>query len=284
MERRKGIRSLIPDGTLAQRETEGVQEVPVEMLAPSPFQPRVQMEEEELEGLVESVRAHGILQPLVARRRLGKLELIAGERRLEAARRAGLERVPVVVREATDREMLELALVENLQREDINPMEEAGAYHRLIQEFGLTQEQVAERVGKSRSSVANSLRLLQLPREIQESLRRGEIEAGHGKILAGLEVPREALRIWRKVVKRGLSVRATAREAAKLTRSVPRGTFLGEPKTRPTLDPNLEDLQQRLRMKLQTQVKIRPTGRGGVIEVPYVDEHDLERVCYNILR
>ena len=203
MERRRGIRSLIPTGTLTQSE-EMIQEVPVDQLSRSPFQPRVQAGEEGMAELVESVKTHGILQPLVARRVGGELQLIAGERRLEAAKRAGLATVPVVVREATDREMLELALVENLQREDINPMDAAEAYRRLMTEFQLTQEQVAERVGKSRSGVANTIRLLGLPSAIRESVRRGEIDEGHGKVLAGLGEERLALRLWRRVVRRGL--------------------------------------------------------------------------------
>lgn len=278
MQKHKGLRSLIPAGTLSGPE-ETIQEVPVERLSPSPFQPRRQAGEAGLEDLVTSVTTHGILQPLVARRRGGELELIAGERRLEAAKRAGMATVPVLVREATDREMLELALVENLQREDINPMDAAEAYRRLMTEFGLTQEQVAERVGKSRSGVANTIRLLGLPSAIRESLRRGEIDEGHGKVLAGLGEERLALRLWRRVVRRGMSVRDTEAAAAKLMgRAVPRGT-----RALVLLDPNLEDLQDRLTRRLGGRVRLRPKGRGGTIEVQYADLDDLDRVCAEIL-
>jgi len=278
LERRRGIRSLIPTGTLTQSE-ETIQEVPVDQLSRSPFQPRVQAGEEGMAELVESVKTHGILQPLVARRVAGELQLIAGERRLEAARRAGLERVPVVVREATDREMLELALVENLQREDINPMEAAEAYRRLMTEFGLTQEQVAERVGKSRPGVANALRLLNLAEAIQGSLRRGEIGEGHGKVLAGIKEERLALRLWRRVVRRGLSVRETEEAAAKLIgRGVPRGTRAGQ-----ALDPNLEDVQERLTRKLGAKVRLKMRGRGGLVEIPFADIEDLDRVFSEIM-
>ena len=278
MERRRGIRSLIPTGTLTQSE-ETIQEVPVDQLSRSPFQPRVQAGEEGMAELVESVKTHGILQPLVARRVAGELQLIAGERRLEAARKAGLERVPVVVREATDREMLELALVENLQREDINPMEAAEAYRRLMTEFGLTQEQVAERVGKSRPGVANALRLLNLAEAIQGSLRRGEIGEGHGKVLAGIKEERLALRLWRRVVRRGLSVRETEEAAAKLIgRGVPRGTRAGQ-----ALDPNLEDVQERLTRKLGAKVRLKMRGRGGLVEIPFADIEDLDRVFSEIM-
>jgi len=286
LERKKGLRSLIPDGTVsggAEGEREVV-EVGVEELRPSPFQPRRRVGEEGMEELVESVKAHGILQPLVARWSEGRLELIAGERRLEAAKRAGMEKVPVVVREASDREALELALVENLQREDINPMEAAMAYRRLMDEFGMTQAQVAERVGKSRPAVANALRLLRLPLAIQESLRNGHIDEGHAKVLAGIEDRKAAVRLWRRIVRHGLSVRATEEAAAKLQgREVPRGTLLGLPKSAP-LDPNLQDLQERLTMKLGARVRIRPRGEGGYIEIPYADANDLDRIFWDIVR
>jgi ParB family chromosome partitioning protein len=261
--------------------TEGlIQEVPVEDLSPSPFQPRTEMEEESLSELVESIRTHGILQPLVARRNGPALELIAGERRLQAARRAGLQRVPVVVREASDQEMLELALVENLQREDINPMEAAEAYRRLTQEFSLTQEQVAERVGKSRPAVANSLRLLKLPEPVRESLRQGEIDEGHGKVLAGLRDERVILRLWRRVVRRNMSVRNTADAAAKLAkRRVPRGTS----HPREALDPNLQDLQDQLTSKLGARIRLKRRGEGGIIEIPYADAEDLDRVFWALM-
>ncbi len=280
MERRRGIRSLIPTGTLTEPH-EWIQEVPVEQVQPSPFQPRTQVNEEALLELVESVRTHGILQPLVVRRVGNEYQLIAGERRLRAAKQAGLERVPVVVREASEREMLELALVENLQREDINPMEAAEAYRRLMSEFELTQEQVAERVGKSRSSVANLLRLLNLPEPIRLSLRQGQIDEGHGKVLAGLPSERLALRLWRRVVRRGLSVRETEAAAAKLTgRDVPRGTSRGE---RP-LDPNLRELQDRLTQRLGSKTRLRPQANGGgVIEIQYSDEEDLDRIFWAIM-
>ena len=280
MERRRGLRSLIPTGTLSEGPEETIQEVAVERLSPSPFQPRRKAQEEGLAELVESVKTHGILQPLVARRKAGQLELIAGERRLEAAKRAGLKQVPVVLREATDREMLELALVENLQREDISPMDAAEAYRRLMQEFELTQEQVAERVGKSRSAVANSLRLLSLPEQIRESLRSGMIDEGHGKVLAGIPQEKLALRLWRRVVRKGLSVRATEEAAAKLMgRNVPRGTMAG-----PALDPNMQDVQDRMGRALSAKVRLKPKAKGGMIEIQYADDEDLDRIFSKIVQ
>ncbi len=253
-----------------------IQEVPVDQLSPSPFQPRARINEETLEGLVESVKTHGILQPLVARRAGSEFQLIVGERRLQAARRAGLGKVPVILREATDREMLELALVENLQREDINAVEAAEGYRRLMDEFELTQEELGERVGKSRSAVANTLRLLRLPEVVQDSLRRGEIDEGHGKALAGLEQERVVLRLWRRVVRRGLSVRETEAAAAKLAgRGVPRGTRSAGP----ALDPNLSALQDQLTEKLGARARLKPRARGGgIIEIEYADPEDLDRI------
>jgi ParB family chromosome partitioning protein len=273
------LRSLIPTGTLSQSEGL-IQEVPLEHLSPSPFQPRAEVEDQSLEELVESVKVHGILQPLVARRDGAALQLIAGERRLQAAKLAGLHRVPVVIRQATDQEMLELALVENLQREDINPMEAADAYRRLMTEFGLTQEQVAGRVGKSRPAVANSIRLLNLPEPIRESLRRAEIDEGHGKVLAGIPDGRTVLRLWRRVVRRGMSVKQTAAAAAKLLgRDVPRGTSPAAE----VLDPNLQELQDRLTAKLGARVRLRARGSAGTIEIPYADAEDLDRVFSAIM-
>lgn len=283
MERRRGIRSLIPTGTLSEQPEETVQQVPVERLACNPFQPRKEFREEVLANLAESVREHGILQPLVARRQGERLELIAGERRLEAAKRAGLQHVPVILREATNQEMLELALVENLQREDINSVEEAEAYRRLTSEFGLTQEQVAERVGKSRPAVANSLRLLSLPHPVLESLRRREINAGHGKALLGIGTPDAVTRAWRRVVRKQLSVRQTEALVARLmARDVPRGTLRAEKQAEAALDPNLRDLQEQLTARLSARVRVRPNpgSYGGSIEIAYADDEDLDRIFW----
>ena len=274
---------MIPTGMLSELEG-AIEEVPVDQVAPNRFQPRKQAQEEGLAELVDSIRTHGILQPLVVRRRGSGLELIAGERRLEAAKRAGLQRVPVVVRQASDREMVELALVENLQREDINPMDAAEAYARLVKEFGLTQEQVAERVGKSRSAVANTIRLLSLPSTMQESIRQGKLEEGHGKILAGVADDRVRLRLFRRIVRRGISVKETASLAAKLVGgSVPRGTILGGPKF-PHLDPNLQALQDQMQDRLSAQVRIRPKGKGGTVEIGYADEIELDRIYWEVMR
>ena len=276
---------MIPTGTLNESE-ELIQEVPIAELAPSPYQPRRKVDEESLAELAESIKAHGILQPLILRRSGKGYQIIAGERRLRAAIMAGLTRVPVVIREAGDQEMLELALVENLQREDINAMEAAEAYHRLIDEFGLNQEQVSARVGKSRSAVANTLRLLSLPMCVQNSLREGAIEEGHGKILASIGDHRLLMSLWRRIVRRGLSVKATADIAAKVLGrgDVPRGTILGRPNIS-SLDPNLANVQDRMREHLgaDTRIRPKPRGSGGVVEIHYSDWEDLDRIYQRIM-
>ena len=258
-----------------------IQEVAVERLLPNRYQPRTKTDEDSLRELVESVKTHGILQPLVVRRRGHQLELIAGERRLEAAKRAGLERVPVVMRDASDQEMLELALVENLQREDINPLDAAEAYARLSAEFKMTQEQIAERVGKSRSAVANSLRLLNLPAMMQECIRQGRLEEGHGKILAGIDDEKTRYRLFRSILRRNLSVRDASIAAEKLISERPARWPAG---VGIELDPNIKDLEDQLRRALDAQVKIKSKGKGGTIEISYADWKDLDRVYWRMLR
>jgi len=270
---------LIPTGMLSEPET-AVQEVPVEQLSPNRYQPRTKADEEAILDLVKSIKTHGIIQPLIVRKRGSELELIAGERRLEAAKRAGLLRVPVVMRDASDREMLELALVENLQREDINALDAAEAYSRLMTEFHLTQEQVSERVGKSRPAVANSLRLLNLPSMMQECIRQGRMEEGHGKVLAGIDDDRTRYRLFRSILRRNLSVR----DASILAEKLISGTTAKRPiEAAPNADPNVRDIEDRLRRMLSAQVKIKAKGTGGTIEVAYADWQDLDRIYWQII-
>ena len=281
MEKRRGIRSLIPTGVLSeQAPEESIREVAISELSPSPSQPRTRMDQERLAELAESIKAHGIIQPLILRRSGKGYQVIAGERRLRAAAMAGLTRVPAVIREASDGEMLELALVENLQREDINPIEVAEAYRRLIDEFGLNQEQVAARVGKSRSAVANTLRLLNLPDPVRNSLREGKLEEGHGKILATFDDRRVVMSLWRRIVKRGLSVKQTSDMAAKLLPgNVPRGTILGGPNKWLPLGPNMQWLQDQLRERLGCRVVLKLGAKNdGVLEVHYGDPEGLQQV------
>lgn len=275
--KRRGLGALIPNVAWRGRE-EPVSELAPEAILPNPYQPRQQAETNVAE-LVESIRVHGIVQPLVVRPQGDRYELVAGQRRLAAARQAGLSQVPVIIRQCTDREMLELALVENLQREDLNPMEAAAAYHKLATEFALSQEQVAEAVGKSRSAVANTMRLLNLPQVVQDSLRAGEITEGHGRAILAAEGHEAMLALWQVIRERTLSVRAAeslGRPPAPARRAKPA-------RARPA-DPNLADLERQLREALGTKATIRPHRRGGgTIELEYYSADDLERVLGQLL-
>lgn len=272
----RGLAALIPT---AEPGDEPVREVPVGQIRPNGFQPRRVFDEEKLAELAESVRAHGILQPVVVRAVIGGFELVAGERRWRAAQMAGLDRVPVVVRELSDAEMMELALIENLQREDLNPLEEAAAYQRLLDEFGLTQEELARRVGKSRSHIANTIRLLNLPSEVQESVSRGTISMGHARALLGLEDQALEVEVCRRVSEKGLSVR----ETENLVRSLLTKKKAGQRKKEERLDPWLNEVANSLKRALATQVRIRPGKRGGKIEIEYYSAEDLERLAELLL-
>jgi ParB family chromosome partitioning protein len=271
LEKRKGIRSLIPTGTLSERE-ETIQEVPITELAPSPYQPRAKVDERRLSELAESIKAHGILQPLILRRSGRGYQVIAGERRLRAAMLAGLARVPAVVREAKDHEMLELALVENLQREDINPMEAAEAYRRLMDEFGLTQEQVARRVGKSRAAVGNAVRLLKLPQPVKTRLADGTLTEGHARALQALEGEAAILKALIVVTRRALSVRQTEEMVRR---------SLAEPKAKAkkaAASAETRSLEDRLRRSLGTKVNLFRSRRGGKVVIHFFSDEEFDAI------
>ncbi|MDX1419833.1 MAG: ParB/RepB/Spo0J family partition protein [Rubricoccaceae bacterium] len=264
-----------------------VADVEVDAVRPNPYQPRKDFSDDALDELAASIRQLGIIQPLTVRALgNGRFELISGERRLRAARRAGLKKVPAFVREADTETMLEMALVENVQREDLNPIEVALGYQRLIEEVGLTQEEVAEKVGKNRTTVTNALRLLRLPARIQASLRDGSITAGHARALVSVEDEPAQLQLHRQVVDKGLSVRAVERlvRERKERPTAPRQPApAAEP--RPTaLTPRdrleIEGMEGRLREHLGTRVQIqhRSGEEGGTIEIAYFSLEDLERV------
>ncbi len=258
----------------------------IEDVYPSAEQPRKRFAEQELEELAESIRAHGIIQPLIVRPRpangsgKGGYLLIAGERRWRAAQRAGLQEVPVVVQEVDSVEAFERALVENLQRADLNPLEEAEAYRRLVDELGYTQEQVAERVGKERSTVANSMRLLKLPAGARKLVEEQQLSMGHARALLGLESAGDIDAIARAVAARKLSVRATE----ELVRKRLRGTS-DKQAAAPRRSPAVRDLEARLTRALGAQVSLAEdkTGRGGRIEIRYVDLDDLDRLLERLL-
>jgi ParB family chromosome partitioning protein len=255
----------------------------IDLIAPNPEQPRTHFEPEQLRELAESIKEHGIIQPLIVTRDdEGGYRLIAGERRLQAARLAGLETVPVVVREAADSELLELALIENIQRADLNPVEEAMAYRRLIEEYGLTQEEVARRVGKSRATIANALRLLQLEAEIRRSLVAGEITEGHARALLGLPEGRGRVNAWREVVRRQMSVRDTESYVRRQLAASPATA------TRPAAqtarrDAALSDIEARLRRALSTRVRVEPQKKGAKIVIECYSAEEFENVVATLL-
>jgi ParB family chromosome partitioning protein len=241
----------------------GGTEVTLDSIDPNPYQPRRTFEDERMAELTESVRKQGLLQPLLVRQVGERFQLIAGERRWRAAQSAGLERVPVIVRNVDDAEALQLALVENLQREDLNPLEEAEAYQRLIKEFRLTQDEIAQEVGKKRSTIANTLRLLQLPAEIRAKLADGTISAGHARSLLSIGSAEKQLAAVEKIIQNGLSVRDTERVARKA-------------KAPPTPDLDVQAVEQDLSRLLGTRVRVH-AGKGGAgrIEIEYYSMEEL---------
>ena len=256
-----------------------VQQVPISDVVPSPLQPRGEISESDLEELHESIRQHGVIQPLIVRPVNGKLELIAGERRWRACQKLELDTVPVIERAATDREVLEMALVENLQRQDLNPIEEANGYVRLSRDFEMKQDEIAKRVGKSRAAVANSMRLLDLQKDIQNFVANGQITVGHAKAILGLKVKREQREVAEEVMRRKLTVRATeklvqSRQNGEAARPGGKGGKDIDPET----EAMIRALTSRLRQHFTTHVSITHTPKKGRIELEYYGNDDLERL------
>ena len=268
---------IIPAPALTADAHERVQRVAPERIRPCPLQPRKDFSAEALGELAESIREQGIVQPLIVRDRGGYFELIAGERRWRAAQLLGLKELPVIVREADDRAVLQLALIENLQRENLNPIEEAQGYSQLIEQFQFTQEDVAARVGKSRTVVANALRLLKLAPVIQGYLRDGRLSVGHAKVILGLGSDKQQQLAAERVLKEGLNVRQTEGLVAKLQA---RGA--GAPKAGAIVplpaDANVADLEDRLRERLGTKVQLRYAQGKGSLEITFFNDGELERV------
>lgn len=256
-----------------------VQEAPISDVVRSPMQPRGEIPASDLEELVESIRAHGVIQPLIVRLVRGKLELIAGERRWRACQKLELETVPVIVRKATDREVLEMALVENLQRQDLNAIEEANGYVKLAKEFGLKQDEIARRVGKSRAAVANSMRLLDLHKDIQRFVADGLISVGHAKAILGLKVKREQREVADQVMKRRLTVRATEKlvQTRQSSESEGRSAKSGREQDPETV-AMVRALTSRLREHFTTHVSISHSSKKGRIELEYYGNDDLQRL------
>jgi len=267
----RGLSALIPG---AGQEFVGgePQELPVDLISPNPNQPRTAMDEDSVNELADSIRKVGVLQPIIVRPHAEGYQIIAGERRWRAARVAGLTKVPVRVMASSEIEALALALIENLQREDLNPVEEARGYRKLLTEYDMTQSELADRVSKSRSAVTNTLRLLDLPEEVLELMYQGKISAGHGRAVLSLVDDEKRIRLARKVADEGLSVR----EAENLARLFAVGQ--GERAPRPVSPKSYKIVARKLRRLLATPVRVRQTATKGKIEIDFHGEEDLERI------
>jgi ParB family transcriptional regulator, chromosome partitioning protein len=252
-----------------------VNRVTLDQIVPSPLQPRTEFQAEQLTELMESIREHGIIQPLIVRRVNGKLELIAGERRFRASRELGLKEVPVIVREASDKDVLEMALIENLQREGLNPIEEALAYSRLAKDFSMRQEDIAQRVGKNRATVANTMRLLDLPQNVRDLLVSSKLSTGHAKVLLMLKKQEEQERVALQIITKGLTVRA----AEKVIDAILHPPLPPKPKpTETEFARAIEAVEQKLIQHLTTNVSIQHAEKKGRIEIDYYGAEDLNRI------
>jgi ParB family transcriptional regulator, chromosome partitioning protein len=272
----KGLSALIPEPEPPAAPASAA-EVPIGTLDPNPFQPRSAMDPARLAELAASIRESGMVQPILVRRRGERYQIIAGERRFRAAQANGLASVPVTVREVADEHLLELALVENIQREELNAIEEAQAFHRLQEEFHLTQDEIARRVGRDRTTVANTLRLLRLPRELREMVASGRLDAGHARALLALDRADDQMALGREAARKGLSVREVERRVA--LRRAPRGATPSARK-----DANTRAAEERLRGALGTRVEIARRGRGGQIRVLFAGEAELNRLFELLVR
>lgn len=267
-----GAVSVLPSTTLSHPDVPVTREIAIGDIVPNPNQPRLHFDESKLTELTDSIREHGILQPLVVSLLgEGKYELIAGERRLQAAKRAGLVTVPVVVRQAGNQEKLELAIIENIQRHDLNPIEEARAYLRLTDEFGLHQDEVAKKMGKSRPNVANTLRLLTLPVEIQRAIIEGKISEGHAKALLSIENPEKQRALFELIIKEELTVRETEDKAREVS-------VRSHLRTAREPAPELAAKEEWLTEQLGTKVKIQPKGKGGKITIEFYSNEELNGI------
>jgi ParB family chromosome partitioning protein len=268
----RGLAALIP-----QRSSPagGSMEIPLARIRENPRQPRLRMDDEALAGLAESIRQHGVIQPILVTETIDGYQLVAGERRVRAARAAGLEHIPAVVRHLADRQQLELALVENLQREDLDPIEAARAYRQLMDEFAFTQEDLASRVGRARSTVANTLRLLELDPAVQDALAAGAITEGHARAIGGLPIETQS-HVVASVVDDDLSVRQTEEFVRRLREPHVRSEVATEDAT--AGDPEIERVEEDLRRSLGTKVRLTRTRRGGRITIEYYGDEELARL------
>ncbi len=278
----KGLSALIntrvASPTPIEADGERVQMIALDQIIPSPWQPRTEFRDEHIQELADSIAQKGIMQPLIVRRVGEKMELIAGERRWRAAQKCGLKEAPIIVRSATDQDVLELALIENIQREDLNPIEEARAFSRLAKDFGMKQEDIAQKVGKSRAAVANAMRLLELHEQVQTWVVQERLSVGHAKVLLGVKSHEEQLKLAEETLRRGLTVRG----AEQLMADHFAGNGTNKPKRGPASSPQVEPaiahLQNRLRQHFATQVSLAHGEKKGRIEIEYYGNDDLSRI------
>jgi len=283
----KGLGSLIQPKVASpepiEERGERIESVRLSAIEPSPFQPRTTFRPDQLEELVESIREKGIIQPLIVRKHGKKYELVAGERRWRAAQQVGLKEAPVIVRDISDLEVVELALIENLQREDLNPIEEARAYRRLTQDFDLTQEKISQRVGKSRAAVANALRLLELDEEVQSWLVQGRLSVGHAKVLLSAGGKEEQRMLAERVLRDGASVRATEKLVSNfLSKSDSQSRSSSKKASKEAQSPAIQHVQNLLQHRLGTRVVIHHGTKTGKIEIEYYGNDDLHRILEDL--
>jgi ParB family transcriptional regulator, chromosome partitioning protein len=267
----KGLDALIP--SLNVEENDQIIEAQIQQIRPNPYQPRKEFDEKALDELAESIKEHGVIQPLIVRKSIKGFELVAGERRLRASERAGLSTVPVVIREFSNEQVMEIALIENLQRENLNAIEVAQAYEKIMKQFTLTQEELAKKVGKSRPHVANFMRLLQLPQEIQDFVSRGTLSMGHARALLAIEDSQLKLKLAKEAIRKELSVRQMEELIKQLTQRVSRET-----KSKPKKDVFLSQWEEKLRQTFATSVQIKRGKNKGKIEIEFYTDEDLERI------
>lgn len=276
----RGLSALIPNTAPppprepAAGDRPRAQELDIDLLVPNPRQPRLQMDDAKLEELAQSIRANGVIQPIVVRKAGDQYEIVAGERRWRASQRAGLLKVPVAVRDVPDDKLLEVALIENIQRENLSPIEEAQAYRRLTDELAMSQEAIAAQVGKDRATVANYMRLLRLPAEVRTALNEGALSMGHARALLSLTDDAAQRRVGRDVIARGLSVRDTEALVRHEVEAKP-ATQKPEP---PRVDPNTRAAEDQLKLALGTRARIIRKGKGGRIEIDFANEDELQRI------
>lgn len=268
----------MPTTNLAMFSGKTIISLNIEDIIPNPRQPRHIFNETALKELAASIKGHGVAQPLLVRKKGQQYELVAGERRLRASKLAGLTKVPVVIKDMSDEESLEIAIIENVQREDLNAMDEAESYQLLMQEFKLTQEQVAQKVGKARSSIANALRMVELPSEIKESLRTGEITAGHARAILAAGDTAQQTELWKKILSENLNVR----DAEKVAATTKKPT--AKPLEKPAKPFTITTLEQELTQKFSTKVEVSGTEEKGTIQIKYFSRDDLDRIYALIAR